>query len=148
VFAGGGAHGEEAGGIGEDLGDGCGEVVVFGDGAGFAIGDDEARAAVGGDDGGDTAGEGLEDDVAEGVSVRGEDEEVHVGVGAGEFRTAEDTGELGGGEFAAEEFFFCPVADDEEADGDSGGIEGALDARKQGDVLFDGEATDEAEDEG
>ena len=40
------------------------------------------------------AGQGFEDDVAEGIGVRWEDEQVHVGVGGGEGFAAQDSGEL------------------------------------------------------
>ena len=103
-------------GVGEDAGYGGGEFAIGDDAAGFAVADDGAWAAVGGDDGGDSAGEGLKDYVAEGVSVRGEDEEVHVGVGGGEGFAFEDSGELGAGQALAEPGFFAAVADDEEAE--------------------------------
>ena len=75
------AHGGVLGGIGEDGGDGRGESIVGHDAAGFAVADNRLRAAVGSDDGGHAARKSLKHDVAEGFGVRGEDEEVHVGVG-------------------------------------------------------------------
>ena len=104
-------------GFGES-GDGLGEAFVGGDEASFVLADDVFGAAVGGDDGGDAAGQGFEDYVAEGVGVGGEDEQVHVGVGGGEGFAAEDSGEVGfgGGDGGAEGGFFAAVADDEELD--------------------------------
>ena len=72
-------------------------------------------------DGRNAAGEGLQDNVAEGVRVRGEDEEVHVCVGAGEGFAAKDAGEFGCWECVAKAFFFRAVADDDEVCVDGGG---------------------------
>ena len=99
-------------GVGEDCGYCGGEFAVGDDAAGFAVADYGAWAAVGGDDCGDSAGQGFKDYVAEGVGVGGEDEEVHVGVGGGKGFAFEDSGELGAGEMLAEPVFFSAVADD------------------------------------
>ena len=124
-----------------------GEVFVGDDEAGAAVFDDVFWASVGCDDGGDCAGEGFEDYVAEGVGVGGEDEEVHVGVGGGEGFAAEDSGEggFGGGEGGAEGGFFAAVADDEEVDVVAERGELLLDDGEESDVFFDGEAAYVAE---
>ena len=98
--------------------------------------EDVGWATMGGDDGGDAAGEGLEDHVAEGVGVRGEDEEIHVGVGGGESDVAEYAGELGVGEGGAEGGFFGSVADDEPARGDAKGAELGVDFGEEGYIFF------------
>ncbi len=144
VLAGGGAHAGEEFGVGDDFGDGGGEVVVGGDAAGLAGGgegggaEDVGGAAVGCDDGRDAAGEGFEDDVAEGVGVGGEDEEVHVGVGFGELLATEDAGHGDGVEAGAEVFLLGAVADDEPFGVDAEVTELGVDAREESDVLFDG----------
>ena len=71
--------------------------LICPDEAGFAIAHDAGRAAIRGDDGGNAGGQSLEHHVAEGVGVRGEDEGIHVGVGAGQIRAAQDAGELRAG---------------------------------------------------
>lgn len=161
--AGGGGHGDDAGGMGGEVREGGDEGLVWKDVAGLAIErrdgggahagggvvDNVARAAGGGDEGGDAAGEGFKDDVAEGVGVGGEDEEVHVAVGLGEVVPAEDAGEEGVGESVAELGLEGAVADDEEADvADAELAEAGLDLGEESDVFLDGEAADEAEDEG
>src|SRR5262249_31607615 len=96
-----------------------------------------------------TAGQCFENNVAKGVGMRREDEEVHVGVGLGQRGTTENTGEVSMSECGAERGFFCTVAYDEEAEvGDAESDKLAFDAGEQSDILFDGQATDEAEDEG
>ncbi len=116
MIAGGFAHAGELSGIGEESGDALGEVLVVGDDAGLAVLHDVLRASVACDDCGNSAGEGFEDDVAEGVGVGREDEEVHVGVGLGERTAAEDAGEVGMLELGAERRFLAALTDDEETD--------------------------------
>ena len=104
------------GGIGEDGGDGGGELRVGNDAAGWP-----SRTMVAGPPSGVTmAGtplaESFKDDVAEGVGVRGKDEQVHAGVGRGEGFALEDAGELGAGQTLAQPVLLCAVADDEEAE--------------------------------
>ena len=138
----------EAGGVVEQAGDGGGEELVANDVSGIGT-DDVTGSAVGGDDGGDGGGEGFEHDVAEGVGVGGEDEQIHVRVGLGEGFAAEDAGEDGVWELLPERGFQVSVTYDEEAGaGDAGGAEGGLDARKEGHIFLDGEAADEAEEDG
>ena len=124
-----------------------GEVFVGDYEPGGAVFDDVFWASVGCDDGGDCAGEGFEDYVAEGVGVGGEDEKVHVGVGGGEGFAAKDSGEggFGGGEGGAEGGFFAAVADDEEVDVVAERCELPLDDGEESYVFFDGEATYVAE---
>jgi len=98
-----------------------------------------------GDDGRDSAGEGFEDYVAEGVGVGGEDEEIHVGVGVRESFAVQDAGEVGGGELAAELGFLGSVADDEPVGGDAESAELGVDDGKEGYVFFYGEAAYVAE---
>ncbi len=93
-------------------------------------------ASVGGDDGGDAAGEGFQDYVAEGVGMGGEDEEVHVGVGGGERFVAEDAGEFGVGERGAEVLLFRTVADDEPARREAEGAELGVDFGQEGHIFF------------
>ena len=111
------AHGDSIGWRAQDVGDGGGEVFVVRDAAGHcerrlggaasvAAGgcwrdsglggrlEDVGWASVRGDDGGDAAGEGFEDYIAERVGVGREDEEIHVGVGGGERFVTEDAGEV------------------------------------------------------
>ncbi len=90
----------------------------------------------GGNDGGDAAGQGFEDYVAEGIGVGGEDEEVHVGVGRGEGFAAEDAGEFGVGERGAEVGFFGSVADDEPVRDDAQRAELGVDFGEEGYVFF------------
>lgn len=104
------------GGVGEDLGYGRGEIGIGGDATGLAVANDRAGTAVGSDDGGDAARQRLKDDVAEGIGVGGEDEEIHVGVGGGERFAVEDAGELCAGQALAEPVELRAVADDEEAE--------------------------------
>ena len=96
------AHDGVGSGIGGEGRDGGGEFLISADEAGFAVVDDAGRTAVRRDDSGDTGGERLEHYVAEGVGVRGKDEGVHVGIGAGQLGTAEDAGELGADEAFAQ----------------------------------------------
>jgi hypothetical protein len=60
-----------------------GKQVIVADAAGFAVADNRLGTAVGRDDGGNAAGQRLKHHIAERVGVRGEDEQVHVGVGRG-----------------------------------------------------------------
>ena len=108
-----------------------------------------ARSAVGGDDGGDGGGEGFEDDVAEGVSVGGEDEQIHVGEGLGEVFAAQDANDEGIWKLLTELSFEVSVTDDEEAGVcDAGGAEGGLDAGEERHIFFDGKAADETQKDG
>ncbi len=169
VGAGGCAQDGKRGGVGQDFGDGGGEVFVAGDAAGHGVGggglggtaffaaerreqgrwrwcesgcrlEDVGGASVWGDDGGDAAGEGFEDYVAEGVRVGREDEEVHVGVSGGEGIVAEDAGEIGVRQRGAEMRFFGAVADDVPARRDAEGSEQGIDVGEERYVLFYGEA--------
>ena len=138
-----------AGRVGEDGGDGGGEVLIGDYAAGFALEDDVARAAVGGDDGGNAAGQGLEDDVAEGVGVGGENEEIHAGVGLGQGFATQDAGEVGLRHALAKLRLFIALADDQEAEvGDLESEELVVNGGEEVDVLFNRQATYEAEDEG
>ena len=109
---------------------------------------DSAWAAVRGDDGGDATGKGFKDDVTKGIGVRGEDEEIHVGVGAGEGFAAQDAGEGCGGEDCAEGFFLRAVADDDEMGVNVGFCKLLLDFGEEGDVLFNRETANVTEGEG
>ena len=53
-------------------------ILVLGDDSGLAVADDVAGSAIGSDDKLELRRPGLEDDVAECVGVRREDEEVHI----------------------------------------------------------------------
>jgi len=143
------AHSGQGFRVGEDFGDGGGEVFIAGDaaGGGGACAEDVGGAPVWGDDGGDAAGEGFEDYVAEGVGVGGKDEEVHVGVGLGECFAVEDAGEVGVREGLAEMGFFGSVADDVPLGDDAEGAELGVDSGEEGYVLFYREAADVAEDD-
>jgi hypothetical protein len=145
VDAGSGAHGGEAVWLAQDGCCGGGEAGVFGDRSSCRA-DDVFGAAIGCDDGRNAAGEGFEHDVAEGVGVRGEDEQVHVGVGLGESVAAQDSGEVGVGQVAAQGIFFRAMADDEEAHVAAGGAELAGEAREQRHVLFNREPAHVAQD--
>jgi len=96
------------------------------------------------DDGGNAAGEGFEDYVAEGVGVGGKDEEIHVGVGGGEGLVAEDAGEVGVREGGAEGGFFGAVPNDEPAGGEAQSAELGVDFGEEGYILFDAKAADVA----
>ena len=155
----------------QDVGDGGGELFVARDAAGHREGrrglggatlvtagsrwrccglgggaKDVGRASVGRDDGGDAAGEGFEDYVAEGVGVGGEDEEIHVGVGGGEGFVAEDAGHVGVGKGAAEGCFFGSVTDDVPVRGDAEGAELRVDFGEKRYIFFYGEAAYVAQD--
>jgi len=109
--------------------------------------EDVGGASVGGYDGGDAAGEGFEDYVAEGVGVGGEDEEVHVGVGGGEGFVAEDAGDFGVGEGSAEVGFFGSVADDVPAGDEAEGAELGVYFGEEGYVFFYAKAAYVAQDD-
>src|SRR5271165_2008354 len=137
------------GGVGKDAGDRGGKVFVGCDAAGLSFADDRGRTTVGSNDGGNPGGQSFEDYVAEGVGVRREDEEVHIGVGARERLTAQDAGKFGSGQMPAQPTLFGSLADDEEAKiSDSTRNEPLLDLREEGDVLLYGKTADEAEDGG
>src|SRR5579883_49763 len=93
VFTGGLAHARVQRRVGQDGSHGGCELLVAGNEAGFAVAHDGWRAAIGSDDGGNAGSESLEHDIAEGVSVRGEDEQIHISVGAREGFAAQDSGE-------------------------------------------------------
>ena len=73
-------------------------VVGSGDVAGDAFFNEVLRAADVGDDAGEAAGLGFEDDVAKGVGAAGEEEDVGAGVGGGEGFSAEQAGVCGVGD--------------------------------------------------
>ena len=98
-------------------------------------------ASVGGDDGGDAAGEGFEDYVAEGVGVGGEDQEIHVRVGGGERFVAENAGDVGVRQRRAESCFFASLADDDPARRDTEGAELGVDFGEERYIFFHGQAT-------
>src|SRR5271165_2973646 len=133
------------GGVGKDAGDRSGKVFVASDAAGFSFADDRGRTSVGSDDGGDPGGQSFKDYVAEGVGVRREDEEVHIGVGARKRLTAQDAGKFGSGQMPAQPTLFGSLADDEEAKiSDSARNEPLLNLREEGDVLLHGKTADKA----
>ena len=83
-----------ASGVGEEMCDGSRKLLILNNIASFWT-DNIAGSTVRGDEGWDARGEGFEDDVAEGVGVGREDEQIHVGVGLGEGFAAQDAGEEG-----------------------------------------------------
>ena len=107
--------------------------------------EDVSGASVGGDDGGNAAGQGFEDYVAEGVGVGGEDEEIHVGVGRGEGFVAQHAGEYGVGQGAAEMSFFGSVANDEPVGREAEGAQLRVDFGEKRYILLYREAADVAE---
>ncbi len=133
-------------GAGEDSGYCGGELAVGDDSPGFAVVDYGARAAVGSYHRGDSAGQGFKDHIAEGIRVRGEDEEVHVGVGAGEGFAFQDAGKLRTGKTLAEPAFQRAVAYDHVAEALVALLlKLLLHLGQLGYVFFDGETAYEAQ---
>ena len=121
----------------ENAGDRGSEVFVAHDEAGVSFTDDRGWTAVGSNDGGYSGRQGFEDYIAESIGMRREDEEVHVGIGAGERFAAQDTGEFSSGQMLAQPRLLGTLADDEEAKiGDAARGELLLDLRKEGDILL------------
>jgi len=149
VLARGLAHAGMLRGVGEDASYGGGEIFVAGDAAGFSFADDRGRTAVGSDYGGNTRSQGFKDHVAEGVGVRGKDEEVHIGIGTGKRIAAQDTGKLRSGQMLAQPTLFGPLPDDEKATmSNASRGELLLDPREECDILLNGQAADKAKHEG
>ena len=95
--------------------DGRGEIPIRPDEAGLAIAHNACRAAIRSDDGGNTGGQRLQHHVAEGIGVRGEHKDIHVGVGARQIRAAKHAGELRTRQAFAQPRLFSAMANDEEA---------------------------------
>src|SRR5277367_4903598 len=131
------AHPGMLGWVGKDAGDrGC-KVFVACDTAGFSFADDRGWTSIGSDDGRDSGGQSFKDHIAEGVGVRREDEEVHVGVGARKRFAAQDAGKFGSGQVLAQPTLFGSLADDEEAKIiDSAGSKLLLNLREERDILL------------
>ena len=128
--------------------DGCGEILIRADVACVAIAHDACRAAIRSDDGGNTGGQRLQHHVAEGVGVRGEDEGIHVGVGARQIRAAKDSGELCALQAPAQPRLFPAVANDEEAEIARAILAKLLfNAHQQRNILLDREASDKTQNE-
>lgn len=124
-------------GVLEEVCDGAGKPFIFNDITCVGT-DDVAGSTVRGDDGGDAGGEGFEDDVAEGVGVGGEDEQIHVAVGLGEGFAAENAGKDGVRKLLMQLGFEASLTDDEKAGVDDAGVsEGGLDSGEERHVLFD-----------
>lgn len=127
----GGIFGEGFGGGGEVL-----DIEGAGDEAFLSVLDEVAGAADVGDDDGEAAGLGFEDDISEGVGGAGEEEEIGGCVSGGEFGAGEVAGEDGVGE---EAFHFAQVgsiSDDEWSDGEALVGEAADDGDKSIQVFF------------
>lgn len=129
------------------------ERYVFGEGiwrigdeAGFAMFDEEARAAFVGDHGGDTGSHGFDYNISIGICFGWKNEDVHGGVGLGERFPFENAGEDGIAKIGFEPGTLAAFADNQEAAKPGVAfVELTLQAGEGAEVLFGSEAAGEAE---
>ena len=121
------------------------KLIVAGNASCFAIANNGLRAAVGRNDRRHSAGKRFEHDIAEGVSVRGEDKEIHVGVCLRQRFAAQNTGKLRAMQPLAQPTLLATVTYDEEVKFFVTLVELLLDLRKKCNILLDRESAHKSE---